>query len=89
MATSGTTSWNLTVDDIVDQAHRKVFGGDLNGYDSKSARQSLNMLLTDMQNRGVQLWKVELLTLDLDASDFLWCPKVNNILYFQSTYSNM
>ena len=60
MATSGTTAFNLTIDDIVEEAYERCGIRTNSGYDLKTARRSLNLLLQDWNNRGINLWKVVL-----------------------------
>lgn len=82
MATSGTTSFNLSIDDIVEEAYERIGIRINSGYDIKSARRSLNILFSEWGNRGVHLWKVELdqvalvqgqanYTVNTDVSDIL------------------
>ena len=60
MATSGTTSFNLNIDDIIQEGYQRCGVRTNSGYDLKSARTSLNLLFAEWGNRGVHLWKVEL-----------------------------
>tara|TARA_R100000988_G_scaffold71335_2_gene36863 strand:+ start:2495 stop:3184 length:690 start_codon:yes stop_codon:yes gene_type:complete len=60
MATSGTTSFDLNIDEIVEEAYERCGVRTNSGYDLKSARRSLNILFSEWGNRGVHLWKVEL-----------------------------
>jgi hypothetical protein len=60
MTTSGTTSFNLSIDEIVEEAYERIGIRSNSGYDIKSARRSLNILFSEWSNRGVHLWKVEL-----------------------------
>jgi len=82
MATSGTTSFNLSIDEIVEEAYERIGMRINSGYDIKSARRSLNILFSEWGNRGVHLWKVELdqvalvqgqanYTVNTDVSDVL------------------
>ena len=82
MATSGTTSFNLSIDDLVEEAYERIGMRINSGYDIKSARRSLNILFSEWGNRGVHLWKVELdqvalvqgqanYTVNTDVSDVL------------------
>ena len=46
MATSGTTDFNLEIDEIIEEAlERAGIGGARTGYHLRSARRSLNILL--------------------------------------------
>jgi len=60
MATSGTTSFDLSIDEIIDEAYNRVGIRPNSGNDMKRARRNLNILFADWGNRGVHLWKVEL-----------------------------
>ena len=74
MATSSTNTFNTTfyVDEIKEEAFDLAGGQPQSGYDGRSARRSLNFLLTDWQNRGVLLWATDLQTETLvaDAASF-------------------
>jgi len=67
MATSGTTSFNLDIDDVIEDAYERCGLETRSGYDLKSARRSLNILFQEWMNRGVHLWKVENVTANLTA----------------------
>jgi|TARA_R100000458_G_scaffold49522_1_gene49154 hypothetical protein len=82
MATSGTTTFNLNIDDIIQEGYQRCNITTSSGYELKSARTSLNLLFADWGNRGIHLWKVELdekqlvsgqasYTVDSDVSDVL------------------
>jgi len=60
MATSGTTTFDLDIDDIIQEAYERCGARTNSGYDLKSARRSLNILFSEWGNRGVHLWKVAL-----------------------------
>jgi hypothetical protein len=70
MATSGTTSFNLTIDEVIDEAYERCGARTNSGNDLRSARRSLNLLFADWGNRGVHLWKVTLQTQALTAGTF-------------------
>jgi len=59
MATSGTTAFDLSIDDIVEEAYERCGLSTNSGYDLKKARRGLNVLFSEWGNRGVHLWKVE------------------------------
>ena len=60
MATSGTTTFDLDIDDIIQEAYERCGARTNSGHDLQSARRSLNILFSEWGNRGVHLWKVEL-----------------------------
>lgn len=59
MATSGTTDFNLQVDEIIEEAFERIGMEVASGYDARTARRSLNLLMTEWVNREIILWTVE------------------------------
>jgi hypothetical protein len=60
MATSGTATFDLSIDEIVEEAYERCGIQTNSGYDLKKARRSLNVLFSEWGNRGVHLWKIQL-----------------------------
>jgi len=58
VATSGTTAFNLDVSDICEEAYERCGLELRSGYDAKTARRSMNIMLQEWGNRGIHLWKV-------------------------------
>ena len=58
MTTSGTTTWNPDIGEIVEEAYERAGLELRSGYDLKTARRSLNFLLTEWANKGLNLWTV-------------------------------
>ena len=65
MATSGTTSFDLNIDDIIEEAYERCGVRTNSGYDLKSARRSLNLLFSEFANRGINYWTITQNTLTL------------------------
>jgi hypothetical protein len=65
MTTSGTTTWNPDIGEIVEEAFERAGLELRSGYDLKTARRSLNFLLTEFANKGLNLWTVASGTLTL------------------------
>ena len=59
MASSGTTSFNITIDEVINEAYERCGVRVNSGHDIKSARRSLNLLFSEWGNRGINLWKVK------------------------------
>jgi len=59
MATSGTTAFNMSVLDLVEEAYERCGVELRSGYDLRTARRSLNLLALEWANRGINLWTVE------------------------------
>ena len=58
MATSGTYSFSMEIDEVIQEAMEMIGGEVTLGEEARSARRSINLLLQDWQNRGIQLWTV-------------------------------
>lgn len=67
MATSGTTTWNPDIGELVEEAYERAGLELRSGYDLKTARRSLNFLLAEWANKGLNLWTVNTGTLTLVA----------------------
>lgn len=65
MATSGTTDFNLSIDDLIEEAFERCGMRPTSGYHLTSARRSLNLLFLDWANRGLNLWTIEQATYTL------------------------
>lgn len=59
MTTSGTATFNLDLNEILDECFERCGAEARTGYDLRTARRSLNLLLADWANRGLNLWCVE------------------------------
>ena len=57
--TSGTTSFNLDLNNLVEDAFERCGKELRTGYDLRTARRSLNLLTIEWANRGINLWTVE------------------------------
>ena len=68
MALSGTTSFDLYIEEIIEEAFERCGFNARRGYDLKTARRSLNILFSEWANRGLNLWTIELRTKTLTAS---------------------
>jgi hypothetical protein len=59
MTTSGTTAFNLNLNDLVEEAFERCGAELRTGYDLRTARRSLNLLTIEWANRGINLWTIE------------------------------
>jgi hypothetical protein len=67
MATSGTFNFTLDLADVMEEAYERVGGEMKTGYDYKTARRSLDLLMLEWQNKGLNLWTVKNASLPLVA----------------------
>lgn len=59
MSTTGTTAFNLDMNDLIEEAFERCGMEVRSGYDFRTARRSLNLLTIEWANRGINLWTVE------------------------------
>jgi hypothetical protein len=59
MTTSGTSAFNLNLNDIVEESFERCGAELRTGYDLRTARRSLNLLTIEWANRGINLWTIE------------------------------
>ena len=59
MSTSGTTGFNLDLNNLVEEAFERCGQELRTGYDLRTARRSLNLLTIEWANRGINLWTIE------------------------------
>lgn len=59
MATSGTWGFTLDIPEIIEKAYEKAGSRLRSGYDYRTARISLDLLLLEWQNRGLNLWTIK------------------------------
>lgn len=65
MATSGTTTFNLDLTEIVEEAFERCGSELRSGYDLKTARRSLNLMFNSWANQGINLWTIDVGTIPL------------------------
>jgi hypothetical protein len=59
MTTSGTATFNLDLNEIVEEAFERCGAELRTGYDLRTARRSLNLLFAAWANQGINMWTIE------------------------------
>lgn len=59
MTTSGTASFDLNLNELIEEAFERCGAELRTGYDLRTARRSLNLLTIEWANRGINLWTIE------------------------------
>ena len=67
MTTSGTKSFELDVSDYIEEAYERCGIEVRTGYDQRTARRSLNLVLADWANRGLNQWTIAQTIVTLNA----------------------
>ena len=69
MATSSSTDFELDVADYIEEAFERCGLEIRTGYDLQTARRSMNLMLAEWANRGLNQWTIEQRTQALTAAD--------------------
>jgi|TARA_R100001530_G_scaffold16986_1_gene14776 hypothetical protein len=82
MAYSGTRAFNLSVDEIIEEAFERCGLEVRMGYDLRTARRSLNLVFSEWANRGLNLWTIDYWyeTLTAGTNNFALDQKVVDII---------
>lgn len=79
MTTSGTSSFNLDLNNLVEEAFERCGAELRTGYDLKTARRSLNLLTIEWANRGINLWTLEQGTIALNQGQITYDLPIDTI----------
>jgi hypothetical protein len=79
MTTSGTVTFNLDLNNLVEEAFERCGSELRTGYDLKTARRSLNLLTIEWANRGINLWTVEQGSIALTANTITYNLPIDTI----------
>lgn len=79
MSTSGTTSFNLDLNNIVEEAFERCGLELRTGYDLKTARRSMNLLSMEWANRGINLWTVDQQTIVMNTGQPIYPLPVDTV----------
>lgn len=79
MTTSGTSSFDIQITDLFEEAYERAGSEMRSGYDFRTARRSFNLLTMEWANRGINLWTVESGTIPLVAGTATYNLPVDTI----------
>lgn len=68
MALSGTKTFELDVADYIEEAFERCGIEIRTGYDQRTARRSLNIMLAEWSNRGLNQWTIERVTIPVNST---------------------
>ena len=80
MATSGTSAFDPTFDDLLQDAAGMVGGGPILADELVSARRGLDYLVTSIQNRNVLLHKIETTTVPVSTASLSLDSSISDVL---------
>jgi hypothetical protein len=67
---ASTASFDLAIDEIIEEAFERCGLQDRTGYEIRTARRSLNILFADWANRGLNLWTIQKQSIAVTSSGF-------------------
>lgn len=70
--TTGTTGFNLDLNNLVEDAFERCGQELRTGYDLRTARRSLNIMTLEWANRGINLWTVEPGQINLNQGQIMY-----------------
>jgi hypothetical protein len=76
---SGTDTFNLNLNDLVEEAFERCGAELRSGYDLRTARRSLNLMLAEWANRGINLWTLDTGTITLSPSTATYTLPVDTV----------
>ena len=79
MTTTGTSTFNLDVNDLIEEAFERCGKELRTGYDFRTARRSLNLLTIEWANRGINLWTIEQGQIPLYPNQIVYAIPVDTI----------
>ena len=59
MSTSGTTTFDLDLTELIEEAFERNAAEVRSGYDLRTARRSLNLLFASWANQGINMWTID------------------------------
>jgi hypothetical protein len=79
MTTSGTSAFNLNLNEMFEEAFERCGAEMRTGYDFRTARRSLNLLTIEWANKGINLWTIEQGTIPLVQGQAVYDLPVDTI----------
>ena len=77
--TTGTTSFNLDLNNLVEDACERCGQELRTGYDLRTARRSLNLLTIEWANRGINMWTIEPGQINLNQGQIMYALPTDTI----------
>ena len=77
--TTGTSVFNLNMNDLIEEAFERCGLELRTGYDVRTATRSLNLLTVEWSNRGINLWTVEEGQIYLNTGQIMYPLPVDTI----------
>jgi len=77
--TTGTTNFNLDLNNLVEDAFERCGQELRTGYDLRTARRSLNIMTAEWANRGLNLWTIEPGQIQMNQNQIMYPLPVDTV----------
>ena len=77
--TTGTTNFNLDLNNLVEDAFERCGKELRTGYDLRTARRSLNIMTAEWANRGLNLWTIEPGQIQMNQNQIMYPLPVDTV----------
>ena len=85
MSTTGLTTFNPNLNELVEEAYERCGRELRSGYDLRTARRSLNLLVTEWANQGINLWTMEQGAIPLYTDQITYPLPINTVDLVETT----
>lgn len=72
MTTSGTANWTPQLDEIIEESYERIGLEVRTGYQARTARRSLNYIISELANHGLNLWTYEEADIPLTQGQYIY-----------------
>jgi len=89
--TSGTTSFSLDVDELIEDAFEPIGGEHISGDEARKARRKLNLILIKLRNKGIPVSKMDNVSVPLVSGqrEYLLDPSIYSVLQLNYKADNV
>jgi hypothetical protein len=88
MAVNSSSNFSLPIDELIEEAFLRLGGDPVLGNELRTAKRTLDLLFTDMQNRGILLYTIEQDTQTLTAGDADYTLDTDTLDIVEMVYRN-
>jgi hypothetical protein len=85
MSTTGLTTFNLDMNDLIEEAFERCGKELRSGYDFRTARRSVNIMTIEWANKGLNLWTVEQGQILMNTGQAIYAVPVDTIDLLDTT----
>ena len=84
MATTSTSDFALPIDELLSEASDRIGAGPVLGNEARTSRRTLDLLFTDLQNRGVMLFTLQQTTVAMTSGTQSYALSANTVDWLEA-----